>query len=438
MSARILVAVVVAAAALSLPALAGAATLSGTASGGQIPSAGASVRAVNALTGRIADTARLRPGGRFALRVPAGPHVVLTTVPLRTGVRRAITPVVWPRRAGSRVRVPVSLRRTKPVRPRPARRATVRARTAARALQVIPAPVVAVKPFLTQGPNPFAGAGLADLVVGDLLDAGTDACRPRLVEWARRADVPKERDFWRSGYVDRRSLPTGTALRPQVFVEGFVFENADGSGRYEIRLTDARTGETLGGDHAAYAAGAGVFAASPGIADRLADQLCGGAYDVTLDVTTDATFELYTASGRLTSTVTATPTALGGPGIGTSFFGDGPLGYRANVFTSNIGCPYTGIVPIDGSWGISLEVTDAGRLQVTWLSSAGGPRVTASISCPGSPPIPGQPGANLLQPEPARFEVPVAGGSVDVTGGFREGPDGWTHRGILVVRRVQR
>lgn len=418
-----------------LPVAAGA-TISGTAAGGAIPASGAGIRAVNVLTGQIGDAARLPRGGRFSLRVPPGPYTLLTTIAAQGRVRRSISPVVWPRRAAARVRVAVSLRRTRTLRPRAVGPADARRAAAARALQTIPAPVVAVRSFLVQGPDPHLGPGLADVVLGALVDAGTAACRPRVVEWERRADVQRERDLWRSRYVDRSSVPRGRPLRPQVFVEGFITQEPDGTGSYQVLLVDAATGRTLGGDHGSVPARGDRLAIGDQIAGHLADQLCGGAYDVTLAATTTGVFATHTATGALNATLTATPTALGGPGIGTSFFGSGPLGYRDNVFTSAIGCSYTDVTPLDGNWGISLEVTDQGRLRVTWLPDPGGPRVTAGVACPDAPVIPGQPGANLVGAEPARFEIPVAGGSVDVTGGVREGTDGWTHRGVLVIRRV--
>jgi hypothetical protein len=435
---RPLVVLAVCCAVMALAGSAAAATLSGRAAGGRIAAEGSSIRAVNVLTGQVADAARLRPGGRFALRVPAGPYSVLTTVPAGAGVRRSISPVVWLRRAGSRARVPVSLRRTRPVRPRPARRtAIVSGVPPARALQGGPAPVVAVKRFLTGGADPSIGAALADLVQGDLVDAGSGACRPRVVEWERRADVQRERDFWRSGYVDRSSVPRGAPLRPRVFVEGVATRNPDGSGTYEVQLVDAATGRTLGGDHGSVGAGGDWSALSGPIAGRLSEQLCGGTYDLTLNITTDASFATHATTANITSTITTTPTRLDGPGIGTSFFGEGTLGYRGSTFTSFLpGCAYTAISPIDTTWGVSLDVTDLGRLRVTWLPGTGGPRVTASIACPDAPPIAGQPGASLIGVEPLQFEVPVAGGSVDVTGGFRDGGDGWTHRGVMVLRRI--
>lgn len=172
--------------------------------------------------------------------------------------------------------------------------------------------------------------------------------------------------------------------------------------------------------------------------ERLPDQLCGASYDVGLTLRTDATFGNHDATGTIAAVLTATGSrsATGNPP--TAFAGTGPPGYEGATFRAKIDCSYVSPVSVPADWTVTLTVTPAGRLQVTWgLAGAGaGLLTTAPVVCPDSPVIPGQPGALLVAPSPLTFELPIAGGQQAVAGGGWFSPDGGVvHTGTLTVTR---
>ena len=132
--------------------------------------------------------------------------------------------------------------------------------------------VVAVTKFEGKGADPYKGASLSNLLIGDLLTAG-EPCKLRLTEWTRRDEVLKEVEFGQSRYADKATAPRpGQLLQPDVFVEGSVSTTAT-SMSWELQVRDATSGTVLAQD-----SGTGktsdIVALSEGIGKRLASKLC--------------------------------------------------------------------------------------------------------------------------------------------------------------------
>ena len=170
---------------------------------------------------------------------------------------------------------------------------------------------------------------------------------------------------------------------------------------------------------------------------RAAEKNCGGPYEVTLSVKTDAHLATHTASGTLNATLTATKSA---PGV---FTGSVPLQYANLVFASTIGCDFLDFVTGGATFDATVTVGEDGFLQVKWRAGDGSADAlvtTATMQCPGDPdpppPTPGMPGPRLIAPGPTEFGLVNAGGQRAIGGGFQDGSDGWTHDGTITVKRV--
>lgn len=132
--------------------------------------------------------------------------------------------------------------------------------------------VVAVTKFEGKGSDPYKGASLSSLLIGDLLTAG-QPCKLRLTEWTRRDDVRREVEFGQSPYADKATAPKpGQLLQPDVFIEGTVSASST-SMTWSLQARDAASGAVLAQD-----GGTGktndIVAISEGIGKRLAGKLC--------------------------------------------------------------------------------------------------------------------------------------------------------------------
>jgi hypothetical protein len=406
------------------------AVLAGRVGDGKIPAPAAgigTVRAVNPASGLVVATADVKRNGAWRMRVPNGPYTVLATIVPRVGARReAIAPIV--RAKGSKpAKVRVSLKRKRA--PKVRRRAANELGAHATSM----APVVAFKNLT--GPSPGnRGKSLADLLLTDTVGARSGTCAPRVREWEHIDLVEAEVAFSNSRYTDPKTrIPRGRFLKIDLFVEGSIVENPDGSMRWDIRLRDAATGTVVGGDTTSVPAGGDWLEAETQTAARLVDQMCGGTYDIDVALRTDAAFATHTASGTLHATLTARGMgrAAGPP---TAFVATTAAGYEGVTFDSRIGCAYVDVVAPQGTVRFDLSITPAGRLRVAWDGTAA-LQATASVRCPESPAIPGQPGPSLIGPTPMAFELPVDGGQMPVAGGFTSGGDGWIHSGVITVAR---
>ena len=411
------------------------AVLVGRVTNGKIPAAGAgqaSVRAINPRTGDIVASADVRRNGTWLMRVPNGVYTVLAgIVPLHGAPQAAITPMV--RVKGSKPKqVKVSLKR---------KRAPKVRRTTTKAITEWPnttpgAPIVAVK-YLTGTPPNYLGKGMSDLLVTDIVQ-GNPRCSPRVVEWERRAEVIAEIELSNSRFGDPATrIPRGHMLQPELFVQGSLTEAADGSISWAVQLVDAATGKIVGGDATTLPPNADFFEAEQQLADKLLDQICGGTYDINLNLHTDANFATHTSSGNLNATLTATGSKVGKspPRV---FTATTTAGYQDVTWASKTDCSYATEPATTGTIGFTLTITPAGLLHVVWTGS-GELRTLGTATCPAPPAppavIPGQPGPSLMLPTPQEFDLPVDGGQQTVGGGFTGGGDGWTHSGTIIIAR---
>jgi hypothetical protein len=125
----------------------------------------------------------------------------------------------------------------------------------------------------------------------------------------------------------------------------------------------------------------------------------------------------------------------------------GPETYKGGIatryenvsFTSNTDCSYISPISNSMTFETTLTVTPNDTIKVSWTTSSA-LDVTASVQCPGSPtpppPIPGQPGPQLILPTPTSFDLPLTGGVQTIGGGFQVGGDGWVHSGTITVKKI--
>ena len=411
------------------------AVLVGRVTDGKIPAASAgqgTVRAINPKTGVIVASADVGRNGTWRMQVPNGVYTVLARiVRLHGAPQTAITPLV--RVKGSKPKtVKVSLKRKRAPK---VRRSTTKELTAL-PIKTPGAPIVAVR-YLTGAPPNYLGKGMSDLLITDIVQ-GNPRCSPTVVEWERRAEVIAEIELSNSRFGDPATrIPRGHMLKPELFVEGSLTEAADGSISWAIQLRDAATGKIVGGDATTLPPNGDFFEAEQQLANRLLDQICGGTYDINVNLNTDANFATHTSSGNLNVTLTATGTKIGkAPPL--VFTATTTAGYQDVTWASKIGCSFATEPAIPGTIGFTLTITPGGLLHVAWTGS-GELRTLGTVTCPGGPPppppIPGQPGPSLMLPTPQEFDLPVDGGQQTVGGGFTDAGDGWTHSGTIIIAR---
>lgn len=420
---------------------AGAATLAGTVVGGPLPgprTGVALVRVVDLRTLEIVATDAASARGAWSARgIPAGTYSALTSVVRTNGrVTQAISAPVRARAKG-RVGVRTSLKRTRAPRPAVGRiRRPAETRAVAHAS---PLPTVIVRQFAGSGAAGGLGRGLSEMLITDLGD-GDERCRIQQKEGIRDDLIAREIALQNSGFIAPGSRITPRPIRETLIVRGSVSTTAD-SITWSIQLVDAATGSVVGGDQGTARGATGILREAPGqIADRLLTQICSGRYDVALSLRTDSTFVSHIASGTVSAVLTATGTRSAGGAPPTRFTGTGPLGYENLSFIPSNECALSSPVGQPGSWSVVLEVTAAGRLRVVWNPEASGgpPRGTATITCPGTPPVPvpGTVGPILIAPSPTTFELPVDGGQQTIEGGLQGGSQGWAHSGTVTVTRI--
>lgn len=165
---------------------------------------------------------------------------------------------------------------------------------------------------------------------------------------------------------------------------------------------------------------------------------CGGKYLVIMRVSGIGEFATHTATGAYDVAGLAEP--LGGdPKQATAWELFTPAVWTGMVFTSKSECPY--VDPIS-SGTIRFDLARVGedriRVKLNLPDASGGS--TASVDCPSEddydpPPIPGQPGPNLVGAGPLEFELPLSGGTQPFGGGFTDNGSGWTNTGTITVTR---
>lgn len=414
-----------------------ATAISGRLADGALPSkpTGRSVvRAVSPRTTLIASAERAGFDGRYRLTVDPGVFTVLANVVRRDRAeRRAIAATVRVRK-GRTVKVRVSLKRKRPVRP--ARRASAHATTALRAAGDGNGPIIAVKWFTGTGPWAVLGHGMADMLLTDLVEAGDRQCGARFVEWNHRDLLQAELDLQEKykEYFDPSTVVRQRWLSPEIFVQGSVTTTND-TVAWSVQLVDAKTGKVLGGDTASVA-GEQFFEAEQQVARRLLDQLCPRRYEATLDLATDSRWPALSASGTMRSVVTAT-------GSGTpaaTWTGTGSLQYTGVTWASGVeGCTYATEGSPISPWRIDIASQPNGTISVTWQPQ-GDTYVTGIATCTVggvTTSVGNQPGPRLQDPTPLTFTLPATGGAQAIAGGLDVGGSGWFHRGSLTLRRLE-
>jgi hypothetical protein len=411
--------------ALPSPAAAKQGALSGRVIDGKVPTGAAgaaSVRAVSAADGVIAATADVARSGAWSLELDPGWYVVTTSV-VRPDKRAisAIAPVQRVR-SGRRTRTKVSLERTRTPRVRRNRRSARAAAT--------PSPAVAVKSFTGTGPNSQLGRGLAQMVTTELVNSSSGDCEPTVVEWEHRAELQREIDLSNSAIADPRSrIPRGHFIEPAVFVQGTVTTTVT-STSWALQLVDATDGSVVG-EETGSADGLAILDAAAGIAQRLADELCGADYRVNVTIDALVTAGSYVGSGVMVGEVVARPVGTTTPP--TSWAGQVPVAVQGLRYGGVPGCVVTP-GSHDGYLKVEVQRIPGDLIQVTWGGETFGSTV---LVCPGAT-IPN--GVPPLMPfqgtQPGLVVFPVAGGTQSLSGGLPAPGGGWVNTGTLTVTRL--
>src|SRR3954452_23103923 len=411
-------------------AAAGTGTLSGKLADGKLPSAAngrAYVSAIHLPDGQIEGAIAAGRSGAWKLPLGAGSYVVTASVVrLDKKVVSAIAPVQSVR-TGRTTRTRVSLKRTKTPRiKRPRRRG-------ARAAATASAPV-GVLSFTGTGPNAQLGPGLAQMLTTELVNTSSGNCEPTVIEMMRRADVLREIALANSGLTDPSSrIPTGNLIDPAYLIKGTVNTTATTTS-WNLSLVDANSGAQVGADSGT-ANGADVFDAASGIAQRLADQLCGSDYQVIIDLNAMVVADTLVGTGLVKAII---PThALPGTEPPTTWMGQTNI----TVVPSYSGGPPQCVVaatPLIGYLKVDINKSRTpGLIEVIWSGTASG---TADFTCtaddgtvlalPGSAP----PLLPFAGTAPTLVILPETGGSQSLSGGG----GGLINNGTITVTRLPR
>ena len=405
------------------PAVAAPGSLSGKLTDGKTPSAAtgrAFVRAIDVRTGRVAEAAQVGSGGAWKLAVDPGWYVLTASVvradkPLVS----AIAPVERVR-SGRTTRTAVSLKRTKT----PPAKKRKRRRSGARAAATQTAPV-GVRAFTGTGPNPQLGRGLAEMLSSELTNTSSGDCEAQQVEVMRRSDILRELALANSGLVAPGSrIPAGNLIDPAYYIQGTVDTTATTTS-WSLEIVDASTGKAVGGDSGT-ANGADIFDAPAEIAQRLLDQLCGGDYQVTIEINAQILIPPYTGFGLMTATVPVKP-ATGTPPtlrMGQANVVIGALSYGGVPGCDVVPGPHTGYAKVE----IKPSSTP-GQIEVTW---GGETQQSTNLICPGAQITNGVPPIQPFQGTvPTVLILPAAGGTQSVGGGL----GAWVNNGTVTVTR---
>lgn len=401
----------------------------------------AEVRAIDRAGGTIAAARAVKRSGSFSLSLPAGAYVVVGTLVPRPGGGRVMRIRTGVSLKAGQKRVKANLKKRRRVKSK-ARKAGARAAFVQELGQVTPGRIAVAIPDFTGTATGDLGAvlgGLDDLMINDVLNAGSEECDLAVIASGRdRAELLKELEFQQSPYVDPATRVKRNFIIGDVEVRGTLTELPSGKAKVDIRLVDSRTSKEYGKLSATLDPDAGFFDAFEELSKQTAKELCKlhDAYEVTLDVKGEGKFATHSASGTIKSTLLARASAPKQPVWRDS----GPLAWQNVVFTTKIAeCPYIDVVVPLTSWSVTIIDDGAGSLQV--VASLQGPdATTATIDCvpdPGGanpPPVPGQPGPSLIATGPLSFTLPYAGGVQAISGIVADGGDGFFNTGTITVK----
>ena len=402
----------------------------------------AEVRALSRADGTVAAAGAAKRSGAFSLSLPAGAYVVVGTLVPRPGDGRVTQIRTGLSLKAGQKRVKANLKKRKRVK-RKARKAGARAAFIQELGQVTPGRIAVAIPDFTGNATGDLGVvmgGLDDLMINDVLNAGQEECNLSVIASGRdRAELLKELEFQQSPYVDPATRVKRNIIIGDAEVRGTVTDLPGGKGKVEVRIVDSRTGKEYARlETIVDTQSSDFFGPFEELSKQTAKELCKlhDAYEVTLDVKSDANLATHSASGTIKSTLLARASAPKRPVWRDS----GPLSWQNVVLTTKIAqCPYTDVVVPGTSWSVTILDDGAGSLQVV-VGLEGRDATTASVDClpdPGGadpPPIPGQPGPSLLTTGPLSFTLPYAGGVQAISGIVADGGDGFFNTGTITVK----
>lgn len=390
------------------------------------------VRAISRADGTVAAARTTSRSGGFSLTLPAGQYLVVgAVIPVR-GRGRALTQtrIAVTLKSGQR-RVKTSLK---------ARKRNKSSRKRARSAytqelgQVTPGSVAVEIPSFTgaTGELGVMNKGLADMLITDVVGTGGagDECDVAVLEVEHRADVIKELELQKSPYFDPSTRVTRNFILGDVEVRGTLSNGAgDKTLGYDLRLIDKSSGNEVGRLQGSLDT-ADMFDAETKLAKQLNDELCklSDVYEVKLTVNGSGDFATHSATGTLDTTINAKRTGK----KSKIWRGDGSLSWTNMGYSSKIDCSYmpepAPVIP----WSVTLTNNGGGMLDVEW-QPGGNDMTTATVVCKGGS-VGGQPGTSLLQAGPNQFQIPVAGGTQVISGGFTAVGSGWTNNGTITIK----
>jgi hypothetical protein len=421
---------------VALPAtLAHAADKPGTFAGSlgvKVPKgAQADVRAINGSTGAVAAVRTVGRAGTFSLSLPPGAYLVVGTVmsKQRKLVQKRIAVSLEAGQKRKRASLTAPKRRRKPSR---------RAQAAfVQELGNVTPGRVAVEILDVTGSTgdrdwDTASGGINDMMMTDVFQASGD-CGTALIEVDRRADMLKE--FELSPYMDPASRVTRNFILGEVQLRGTIAAAPGGDAKVHIAIVDKATGKTLG-DRETTLARSDWIGSLETLSKQLADDLCklSDVYAVTLDLNGEGRFATHSGTGTINTTLRARRNERGKK-VWTA---TGPMQWGNVAFASHTGCAMIDYVIPAINWSVTITDAGDGELEVTWRPD-GSNGTTASVDCPPSgddydpPPVPGQPGATLINTGPGTFLVPYAGGKQVVSGVVEDGGYGFFNAGSILV-----
>ena len=410
-------------------AIAETGTLSGKLADGKLPSATAGraiVRAIRVTDGRVLAAAAVPLSGGWKLSLDPGYYVLSASTVTATKTVDAIAPVQRVRESRT-TRTTVSLKRTKTPRAKKKKKRRRSARSAA-----TPSAAVGVKPF--SGSDADLGRGIANMVIEELTNARSGDCAATVVEVEHRADVLKEIALANSGLVAPGSrVPSGHLIDPAVYIQGTVDHNGSTTS-WNLDIVDAATGDRIGGDSGT-ANGTDIFNAPAGIAQRLLDQICGGDYQVVVDINAMVVAGSLVGTGLANTVVKARPVAGAEPPSAWA----GQEDFTIQAMSYNTGVPECSVSAAPPTGHVNVEIkrsSTPGMIELTWGGQTFGTADMVCLTNGGPVAVPGSapPLLPFMLIAPTVIILPESGGTQSVSGGA----GGYINNGTVTVTRFPR
>ncbi len=420
---------------------ANSATVSGTLTGARLPKAadgGAFVTAVSLKDWSIVGATRVAPSGRYTLKVPKGDYALSSTLVSRVATLQNAFPVRL--RAGQRLRRPLTLKRTKKKRKR------ARGSGVNKYGYSYPGTAVGVEYFRgATGELAVLNKGLANILDNDLIPYSaygdrSAGCTLSVVEWMHRQDLVDEIELSHTKWVDPKTALSGRKLiDPDLLVGGDIAVSGPASNptlTVTARVTDTKTGAVLG-TTTLQTTGRGFFDDIGRLADQVTRLLCHpppkdtpppppppppptlpNVYKV--DVSVTSTFDNQggvTAHGTISATLMVQRSAES-PSGRVTYTGTGQMAF-SDVTGTYPDCTFNSAQSTPVSWTVNLEAYAILRkvTVLSWVPNQDQNNTILSFDCPTDPFVRQGLGPWLLSVEPNDFELPVGGGTKQVSGG---------------------